>query len=900
MPSNSPKFTYDIFISYRQKDNKYDGWVTEFVENLRSEIDATFKEDISIYFDSNPHDGLLENHDVDRSLGEKIKCQIFIPVISQTYCDPKCFAWNNELLPFLEFARHDPYGLDIRLANGNVAKRVVPIRIHEIDHEDEKAFEQAVDGVLRPFDFIYKSSGVNRPLRSSEDHPDRNQAGTYYRDQINKVANAIKQLRISMREGAGTDLEPAGQSKQKSDNSSQPSTAESDAWQEIKRRNVHRAGAVYIVLAWLIVQITEAVSRLLTLPAWLNTTIVVGVIVGFPMAMILAWKFEKGPDGFVPVNSKKASENPFTPSQRKPFTNNLSIFSLLALIIIVSIANRVVPGSIGYDFSQPTSIAVVPFRNYTGQADFDNFGFGIASEIRTQLALSKQFEFISSEQATMKYANTADDPLSIGQSLNVNLLLIGNFQKAGENIKISMELVDCSNGKTLMTLPTYFTQFASFSELFKIQTDIASKVITQISGKVIANPQAPTTEIAAFTNYNLGKKFTSKGWFFEQDIITAIDYYEKAIAIDSSYLEAWVGLADVIIKHHWSLDQDYYEATDTTITLGRAKEIINHINVHFKETWHTLYLNAIYEYRVNYNYEKAKGLFERVLEINPDDDGSLGGLMAINRRQINNAEAAQYAMKCIAIAPLDPQNWFELSYVFMGAGDTENRLAAAAKGFELDPNGSESISRIYNSFRSAGHLFDLPKAVKAKYKEKYRADSLVDTENWQGLLTYLKTVKPVNYANDRENNTRIDSDEFIQYKVTAFYNLGLKDSVKKYAPQLEREDFRKSWTGDVNGALASIEENFSKNLVDGGDKILYVIREQLKIRVLATNGRYEEATQQLQGLADKFPKNGLYFIMDLPEFAKIKKEYAPFNQLAQQLTAPRNLIVGTELEKLKY
>ncbi len=240
MPSNQPKFTHDIFISYRQKDNKYDGWVTEFVENLRSEIDATFKEDISIYFDSNPHDGLLENHDVDRSLGEKIKCQIFIPIISQTYCDPThCFAWNNELLPFLGFTRHDPYGLDIMLANGNVAKRVVPIRIHEIDHEDEKAFEQAIGGVLHSFDFIYQSPGVNRPLRSNEDHPDRNQAGTYYRDQINKVANAIKQLRISMREGAGTDLGPAGQREQKSDNTSPPPTAESGVWLEIKKKKVH-------------------------------------------------------------------------------------------------------------------------------------------------------------------------------------------------------------------------------------------------------------------------------------------------------------------------------------------------------------------------------------------------------------------------------------------------------------------------------------------------------------------------------------------------------------------------------------------------------------------------------------------------------------------------------------
>ena len=70
MPAIIPNFEYDIFISYRQKDNKYDGWVSEFVDNLQKELDATFKEDISIYFDENPHDGLLETHDVDKSIGE--------------------------------------------------------------------------------------------------------------------------------------------------------------------------------------------------------------------------------------------------------------------------------------------------------------------------------------------------------------------------------------------------------------------------------------------------------------------------------------------------------------------------------------------------------------------------------------------------------------------------------------------------------------------------------------------------------------------------------------------------------------------------------------------------------------------------------------------------------------
>ena len=100
-------YNYDIFISYRQKDNRYDGWVTEFVDKLKRELEATFKEEISVYFDINPHDGLLETHDVDESLKEKLKCPVFIPIISRTYCDPKSFEWEYEFKTFVEQASTD-------------------------------------------------------------------------------------------------------------------------------------------------------------------------------------------------------------------------------------------------------------------------------------------------------------------------------------------------------------------------------------------------------------------------------------------------------------------------------------------------------------------------------------------------------------------------------------------------------------------------------------------------------------------------------------------------------------------------------------------------------------------------------------------------------------------------
>jgi TolB-like protein len=200
-------YEYDIFISYRQKDNKGDKWVSKFVDALKTELEAAFKDDVSVYFDENPHDRLQETHNVDKSLEGKLKCLIFIPVLSQTYCDPNSYAWQYEFLPFNKFADEDRFGRNVRLKNGNYAGRILPIRIHDLDHEDIKLFEKTTGSVLRAMDFVFKtSSGVNRPLQQNEDRPNDNLNKTFYRDQMNKVAQAIKEIIAGLKNESDSDL----------------------------------------------------------------------------------------------------------------------------------------------------------------------------------------------------------------------------------------------------------------------------------------------------------------------------------------------------------------------------------------------------------------------------------------------------------------------------------------------------------------------------------------------------------------------------------------------------------------------------------------------------------------------------------------------------------------------
>ncbi len=184
-----PDYDYDIHISYRFNDNKYDGWISELVEKLNQELSATLKDKLSIFFDKNAEDkreSILPGH--------KIKSLIFIPIISQTYCDINSPVWEKEFRVFQEETRNDNLGTAIKLPNGNSASRVIPVRIHELDMEDVKLLESELPGGLRSIDFIYREDGVNRPLRPMDDERQVDPLRPMYRNQINKLANVIKEV----------------------------------------------------------------------------------------------------------------------------------------------------------------------------------------------------------------------------------------------------------------------------------------------------------------------------------------------------------------------------------------------------------------------------------------------------------------------------------------------------------------------------------------------------------------------------------------------------------------------------------------------------------------------------------------------------------------------------------
>jgi len=708
MPSILADYEYDIFISYRQKDNHSDQWVTIFVQALKEELDATFKEDISIYFDENPHDGLHEHHEVDGSLKEKLKCLILIPVVSQTFCDPKAFAWEHEFKVFIEQAGNDQFGLKTKLSGGNVANRVLPIRIHDLDNEDVSLFESEIGGVMRSIDFIYQQTGVNRPLRANEENPSGNQNHTFYLDQVNKVANAIKDI-ISGLKAADSQTSEA----QRPDESESSRPKKTRLTSEIKQRNVLRASLVYILAALVFWKVADIGIGLLNLPENTLQLISLALIVFFPIAMLMAWLYERSPQGFIKTGSTASRENPFTDVQKKPLTSNTFIVLLMATVAALFFIYPQAESGTALDNEEiDKSIAVIPFDDMSQGGDQQYFADGVMEDILTQLQKMGELR-VTSKTSVEQYRNTTKSTPEIGRELNVNYILEGSVRKAGNQIMITAQLIRTGTD-THIWADNYTSEYTA-NELFEIQRQIAESIVSELKLKISPEKvaditQAQTDNSIAYEHYIKGRQFYSVRNKDANE--KAIKELKLAIDIDVKYAAAYGMLSSAFTQRvsPYGFEASWIDSARVYAEMGLQYD------VNCAECYKALGLVS--------GVKKGAAYYEKALALNPNYVTAHNNIIT-NYLRLGDFNSA---LKHIDKSYLYYQKNSDLARLYHFLGDYEK----GAKYYENDLRGYWPYRYLARILQDEGNY--------KRYKEitdvAYRLSENTTAYNWDEVIYY--------------------------------------------------------------------------------------------------------------------------------------------------------------------
>lgn len=670
MPSLLPGYEYDIFISYRHNDNR-SGWVTDFVNHLKEELAATIKEPVSVYYDSNPHDGLLEIHHVDKSLEGKLRCFIFIPIISHTYCDTKSFAWNNEFLAFCKLAKQDALGLHVKLPNRNVTSRILPVQIHDLDPSDQLLFEREAESPLRAIEFIFRSPGVNRPLTPQDTRLD-NTNRTFYRDQINKIANAINHLFLAVNQQPKAEIKVELQ--QTLDSDPKPEGI-SWLWSEVRRRNVGRAALTYTIVALVLHQFLIFIapfikleSRFVELVGWM-------LLGGFPLATLFAWFYEVSPHGLIRTNSPQATENPFPPERKKPFTGR----PLILLLIIVMISQFVylnylkdtgIIPTVDEEGNRVISIAVIPFENRGGD---QYFAAGITEDIINRLIIIKQFR-VTNKRRTQEFAGSLLPIEDIAKRLNVALILTGSIAQQGDKIAVRAQLIDQDD--TYLWGNTF--QHTS-QDIMAVQSEIAQRIADQLKIQLSESEKRQlhkkaTTNPTAYDLYLRGRSLYYEYQSKSND--SAVVLFKQAIDLDPNYARAWAGLSDAYAQRYGRFVQAYFW-TDSSLVAGkRAIELDSNLSEAYKA------LATAYDYRED--YESGHPLLLKAVALDPTDDRAVGNLGTNYLLRGDLPTALRWQKKS---AGLNPTNWIPyqlIGWIYRLLGDLENAEAWFKKSLAAD------------------------------------------------------------------------------------------------------------------------------------------------------------------------------------------------------------------------
>ena len=317
---------------------------------------------------------------------------------------------------------------------------------------------------------------------------------------------------------------------------------------ELKRRNVYKVAIAYGVVAWLLIQVATQVFPFFEIPNWSIRLIVLIIVVGFPVALVIAWAFELTPEG---LKRTEIADTLPTRSRKRAWIYVVVIASVLSIGLFLlgrytaQRTSSAENGRPGGSSLPPKSIAVLPFDNLSRDPDNAYFAEGIQDEILTRLAKIADLKVIS-RTSTQHYKSSPDNLPQIAKQLGVANILEGSVQRVADQIRVNVQLINATTDAHLWA--ESFDR--KLTDIFRIESEIAKTIAETLQAKLTGSEKnaiakSPTSIPEAYELYLKGRFFWNKRT--GPDLRKAIDYFEQAIDKDPNYALAYAGLADSFV-----------------------------------------------------------------------------------------------------------------------------------------------------------------------------------------------------------------------------------------------------------------------------------------------------------------------------------------------------------------
>ena len=508
---------------------------------------------------------------------------------------------------------------------------------------------------------------------------------------------------------------------------------------EVKRRNVYKVAIAYIFAGWALSQGIAQVFPVFDVPNWVIRTIVVMIILGLPVALVLAWMFELTPQGIKRTETADAMPEA---TRKKKYVWIYVVVIGAAISIGLFFLGRYSAGNTTASPAGITnkSIAVLPFDNLSRDPDNAYFCEGVQDEILTRLAKVADLKVIS-RTSTQHFKSAPENLPQIAKQLGVAHILEGSVQKAGDQVRVNVQLINALTDAHLWA-DTYDRKL---TDIFAVESEIAKAIAETLQARLTGSEKSsiaktPTVNPEAYELYLKGKFFAEKRT--GADLRKSIEYYDQAIAKDSNYALAYVGLADshlllsaygaispkesippakAALKKALELDDSLAQAHASSgllatleLDLHRAiteleRAIQLNPNYATAHHWIALPLMAIGE------FDRAIVEGKRAIELDPLSlicNSDLGWVY-FNARRYDEAEAQ--ARKTLEMDSRFVVAHYYLGEVFQFKGELNNAIAEYQKAFDLN-NDPFSLAMLGQAYARQGKT-DEARKVLARLRE---------------------------------------------------------------------------------------------------------------------------------------------------------------------------------------